>query len=437
MRREAWKIGAALLATLCSAVWVEAVYGALGVHEPGGRASKNRDATCMRFRGLQGARDIVYLEGTLFATACDFRNGRKNPGGPAGDARVGLFVLSIEGSDLYRSVVPNPVRLEGFPKGVDFRPESLSYHRESRDLYVVNHAYGKGGERVDVFNLDLPDMDEGYAPPPPSPRPAHSMTHTPHDNSEVTQMEGFEVRAVYLRSIIDPLFAPGTLGTILSLDKEGFVVASNGYPHGPDGPSRVTDALNVAVTYGLFRRPSVLLWCPGVVAAGRGDGGAYMHEGGDGDGGCRVASKGFYTIGGMARDSGGKLWVSDLLPRQMTVFKHRGRGELVLQTTVKTPVPVFGMQYDYGSDSIALAGTQRLASTLANIHVGAAPAASVSHVIDVATKRVTPLLPLSSAQLSSATAAALVPGSNSVLFGSPVDDGLLLCDAPRRTAGGP
>jgi len=56
----------------------------------------------------------------------------------------------------------------GFPEGDYFHPHGLYYREQERELYVVNHAYAKGGERIEVFGVDVAatdDDDEGVVVP--------------------------------------------------------------------------------------------------------------------------------------------------------------------------------------------------------------------------------------------------------------------------------
>lgn len=46
------------------------------------------------------------------------------------------------------------VKIENFPYDVAFHPHGIFLDRENQQLYVVNHAYAKGGERIDIFNVD-------------------------------------------------------------------------------------------------------------------------------------------------------------------------------------------------------------------------------------------------------------------------------------------
>jgi len=67
--------------------------------------------------------------------------------------------------------IENDLKIErlpiiGYPeKDVDFHPHGMYVRKEDRTLYVINHGYDKGGERIDVFdivtssNKDDDDMD--------------------------------------------------------------------------------------------------------------------------------------------------------------------------------------------------------------------------------------------------------------------------------------
>jgi len=44
-----------------------------------------------------------------------------------------------------------------YPEGVNFHPHGIYIRKEDRTLYVINHAYEKGGERIDVFGIATAD----------------------------------------------------------------------------------------------------------------------------------------------------------------------------------------------------------------------------------------------------------------------------------------
>ena len=42
--------------------------------------------------------------------------------------------------------------MEDFPKNVAFHPHGMNIFKNNT-LYVVNHAFGKGGERIEKFKI--------------------------------------------------------------------------------------------------------------------------------------------------------------------------------------------------------------------------------------------------------------------------------------------
>jgi hypothetical protein len=57
-----------------------------------------------------------------------------------------------------KSFVENDLKFEtlpivGYPEGIDFHPHGIYIHKPDNTLYVVNHAFEKGGDRVDVFGI--------------------------------------------------------------------------------------------------------------------------------------------------------------------------------------------------------------------------------------------------------------------------------------------
>lgn len=43
--------------------------------------------------------------------------------------------------------------LEGFPPDIAFHPHGMHFRRETAEMFVINHAYSEGGERIDVFKV--------------------------------------------------------------------------------------------------------------------------------------------------------------------------------------------------------------------------------------------------------------------------------------------
>lgn len=45
--------------------------------------------------------------------------------------------------------------MKGFPEGNYFHPHGMYYREQEHQLYVINHAYAKGGERIEVFDVEI------------------------------------------------------------------------------------------------------------------------------------------------------------------------------------------------------------------------------------------------------------------------------------------
>lgn len=59
-----------------------------------------------------------------------------------------------------------PLLLEGFPSKTAFRPHGLDFLPETGELFVVNHAFAMGGERIDVFKVrrEARSPSQGHSP---------------------------------------------------------------------------------------------------------------------------------------------------------------------------------------------------------------------------------------------------------------------------------
>uniref|UniRef100_A0A6B2L681 Uncharacterized protein n=1 Tax=Arcella intermedia TaxID=1963864 RepID=A0A6B2L681_9EUKA len=104
---------------------------------------------CVRLtaEGLVGAEDFAEYKGVLI-TGTDDRISLWELGTPAGTPSGGLFVVDPVGDGVRR------LNLGGFPwDTLAFHPHGLFLHEHqgAHFLYVVNHAYAKGGERIEVF----------------------------------------------------------------------------------------------------------------------------------------------------------------------------------------------------------------------------------------------------------------------------------------------
>jgi len=49
--------------------------------------------------------------------------------------------------------------IENWPEGIAFQPHGIDIHYESKTLYVISHAMGSGGERIEVFKVNTDAND--------------------------------------------------------------------------------------------------------------------------------------------------------------------------------------------------------------------------------------------------------------------------------------
>lgn len=114
-------------------------------------------------------------------------------------------VLADDGNLIAIDPVSNTyfnITLANFPAHTAFHPHGL-YLYDENNLYVINHAYRRGGERVDIFQLTLQDS---------------------------------QVVAQYLRSISFPDTFLGALNNLVVLNKkEMYVTTWLPWPDNPDG----------------------------------------------------------------------------------------------------------------------------------------------------------------------------------------------------------
>ncbi|CAM9740843.1 unnamed protein product, partial [Laminaria digitata] len=108
---------------------------------------------CTRYRDMMSPEDIIPVFGGVFVGSSDERRTHIThaigaEATPWGDL-FAIWNVDTPGKD------PKTARLElkGFPEGTAFRPHGMHYRQETGELFVINHAYSQGGERIDVFKV--------------------------------------------------------------------------------------------------------------------------------------------------------------------------------------------------------------------------------------------------------------------------------------------
>ena len=103
---------------------------------------------CRLLKGLIGAEDIIKFGNYLIAPSDDRIKLWEHPDYLANKVSDGgLYLIDPESEKIRK------LELNGFPNTVAFHPHGM-YFTKTNLLYVINHAYNKGGERVEVFEID-------------------------------------------------------------------------------------------------------------------------------------------------------------------------------------------------------------------------------------------------------------------------------------------
>ena len=66
-------------------------------------------------------------------------------GGPNSAPNGSIWAYDLEHSTIYK------LRIKNFPKNIDFHPHGIDIFGD--ELYVINHAYKRGGERIEVLRI--------------------------------------------------------------------------------------------------------------------------------------------------------------------------------------------------------------------------------------------------------------------------------------------
>jgi len=103
---------------------------------------------CRIIKGIIGGEDVIKFGKFLITGSDDRMKMWELPNFTADQVtNGGLFLIEPESEKIRK------LELADFPKDVAFHPHGM-YFTKNQLLYVINHAYTKGGERVEVFGLN-------------------------------------------------------------------------------------------------------------------------------------------------------------------------------------------------------------------------------------------------------------------------------------------
>jgi len=106
---------------------------------------------CWKVPAGKAPEDVQLIPGTneLLMGVDDRMALWNSPGkGPKDTPSGGISTMTVPKDSSEKPQI-RPIELESWPKGVAFHPHGL--YIRNNELYVVNHAYSEGGERVEVF----------------------------------------------------------------------------------------------------------------------------------------------------------------------------------------------------------------------------------------------------------------------------------------------
>ena len=411
-----WKTFASCLVTALYVAYSLTIYSTL---ETIGEPDYSRKVQCLKFKGVEGARDIIRIDNKLYVTAAADRVselcGRKGTG-----FESGLYSLSMEGSDLYPLVIVHKIEILNYPSGISFNPHTVSFNPTSRELLAVVHGYSSGGERIDTFTLLNPE-DQRLI----------------NDNDDESTAYP-DLVAVFKSSVHSSLFHDGLLGTVAHIKYPYFIVAAaKPFGHSQSGQTAIDDLFHLA-SLALLRKWSYLLLCNSADGLIETSCEKLQLSHVDDNGQLFNVTKQFHEVGGLAVDEWGRVWVSDVLTKKITILKPiiglKGRPQFTTEATFSVPVSVFGLSYDSESGQMVAAGTFRILSYMEwPYHYDPSnssffPTPSSTFFIDISTFNISSQLILTGSMLSVVSSASLIPGTSWMIQGSSSDEGVLLCE---------
>ena len=106
---------------------------------------------CALKTGIIGAEDIVNYKGFPLISSDDRVKLLFQPDiyGVSNTPSGAIYTLNL--SNAAENVIFQRVPMEGFPSDILFHPHGMSIYNDK--LFVLNHAFNKGGERIEVFDI--------------------------------------------------------------------------------------------------------------------------------------------------------------------------------------------------------------------------------------------------------------------------------------------
>jgi hypothetical protein len=389
----------AVLSSIIIAVLIYSVYDRLQILEAFKDFASKPETPCKLIHGVRGAEDLIKWKDVIFATNLD-----SYPlwlwGKPTSNASLAepgsIYVLSNLDSD---NEVLEKASILNYPPNVVMHSHGIGLLHSQDLLFVVNHAYAKGGERVDIF--------------------------------QITKNANQKVELLYQSTVQFDTWM-GTLNDIVPVSKDEFYVTNylpvvdtkEGRPN--DFSSKLLRIL-YSLSQPLFKFTHIL-YCKGTK--------------GNSDDICKVVGPGAGMWNGITATPDGKtIFVNDLLAKTIYSFSRTASNDLQQVKTYKSEHVLDNIEYMDGK--IWRGGLAKLTDSmkfdadyehhpdyiLPSFNQGKSPSGLLNpgHVssLDLATGNFTTHVVHHGSLLSGF--ASGIRHKNKVIVGSYYDDGVLIC----------
>ena len=226
--------------------------------------------------------------------------------------------------------------LVGFPEGVDFHPHGMSIHKPDNTLYVVNHAFENGGERIEVFDIVTHGSEIEIAD---------------FDNEVPSKLHyKYSITSDWMKREMN-----GILNSVLAVQPNKFYVTQyEAHAHDRSMSNTRKDLDFFGILF--FKRKNTnVFYCEFDPANNHLD--------------CKKAAGGFVLANGITHNADfSKIFVSDFVGRFISVFdRNPSTNELTHRIDVKTPhTNVDNIKFDPVSNKIYGAGLSNMYASFKN-----------------------------------------------------------------------
>ena len=306
------------------------------------------DEDCVRITSFDSSEDQTrYNNNSVLMTAWKVVNhkpGEKRPGAiyvASGFDNSGTAKSTKEFVE--KNLVIEKLPISDYPVGVDFHPHGIYIHKPENTLYVINHAYEKGGERIDVFQIST--SDDGDDDP---------------DNDVPNKLlYKYSITSDWMKNEMN-----GILNSLVVVETNKFYV-TQWKPHAEDRSedgwldNNKKEKLELAKTLFFDSKATYVWYCEYDKDRSSTELPPLM---------CKKVADGFLMANGITHNPGySEIYVADLLDKSITIFdRDASTNDLSRQGYTKVPGWVDNIKFDETSGKIYGAGITNMFQSLKN-----------------------------------------------------------------------